>query len=430
MRTDFSPQQQNNPSLALAQSAIRACVHCGLCTATCPTFLLLGDELDSPRGRIYLIKDMLEQDRAASELEVKHLDRCLHCLACTSVCPVDVDYHHLLDRGYEHIAQTYRRPFRQRLLRAFLGQVLPRPGLFYWLMTAARLITPVARWLPGIMGRWMAKMPRRVYHSDRYSQPGVFPAQGRRRMRVAMLAGCAQQVLDPAINAATIRLLNRHGCEVVIAEQSTCCGALNHHLQQFATATQRAIANIRAWRQQIDKEGLDAIVINTSGCGMHVRDYAHLLRDDKTWSQSARQISELCCDISELMQQIGLGEARDVGQSNLRIAYQAPCSLQHAQHISEAPLSLLREAGFNVLEVPQGHLCCGSAGSYSLLQANIADRLGEQKAQHIASLKPDLVVSGNIGCMQHLQARINVPIVHSVQLLDWATGGPDPRSGR
>lgn len=430
MRTDFSPQQLKNPSLALAQSAIRACVHCGLCTATCPTFLLLGDELDSPRGRIYLIKDMLEKERAASEVEVRHLDRCLHCLACTSVCPVDVDYHHLLDRGYEHIAETYRRPLRQRLIRGLLGRVLTRPRLFYWLLTGARTVTPVARWLPRMMRHWPGKIPKRIYRIDRYNQPGEFPAQGHHHKRIALLAGCAQQILDPAINAATIRLLNRHGCDVVIAESSACCGALEHHLQQTSSARQKAIANIRAWKHQIEHQGLDAIVVNTSGCGSHVRDYAHLLRDDPEWSEPARKVSELCCDISELMLQLGLGERIDIGQSTLRVAYHAACSLQHAQQIIEAPITLLREAGFDVLEVPQGHLCCGSAGSYSLLQANIADRLGDQKAQHIASLKPELIAAGNIGCMQHLQPRLDTPILHTVQLLDWATGGPDPRSDR
>jgi glycolate oxidase iron-sulfur subunit len=422
MQTHFSLAQLADPDIREADKILRACVHCGFCTATCPTYVLLGDELDSPRGRIYLIKDMLENDRPASAPVVKHIDRCLSCLSCMTTCPSGVHYMHLVDQARHHIEATYRRPLADRLLRVFLATVLPRPRLFRAALIAAKLSAPIARWLPGRLSGLAAMLPRRLPGPSRVDLPQTFPAEGARRKRVALLSGCAQPVVAPEINEATIRLLTRHGCEVVIAKGAGCCGGLVHHMGRPALAF--AKANIDAWTRVLEAGGLDAVVINTSGCGVTVKDYGYLLREDKAYAAKAQRISALAKDVSEIMAELGL-EPAAAGVGG-RVAYHAACSLQHGQKLRKEAPALLTQAGFTVLEVPDGHLCCGSAGTYNMLQPALAVALQQRKAASIESTHPDLVATGNVGCIEQIGRATQIPVLHTAELLDWATGGPKP----
>ena len=422
MQTNFSPAQLADPDTAESARILRSCVHCGFCTATCPTYALLGDELDSPRGRIYLIKDMLENDRPATAQVVKHVDRCLSCLSCMSTCPSGVNYMHLVDHARHHIEATYVRPWPDRAIRALLGLVLPRPGLFRLGLKAARFGKPVARWMPAQLRVLLALAPAWVPPASPGDEPQVFPAVGRRVKRVALLTGCAQKVLAPQINAATIRLLTRHGCDVVVARGGGCCGALNHHLGRGGHA--EAKANIEAWTREIAGEGLDAVVINASGCGTTVKDYGFMFRNDRAMAEPARTISALTRDITELMTELTLQPPTvPTGQ---RVAYHSACSLQHGQKVQSQPKRLLAAAGFSVVDVPEAHLCCGSAGTYNLLQPEIATRLRDRKVANIERTRPDLIAAGNIGCITQIASGTGVPVVHTVELLDWATGGPRP----
>ncbi|MDP6829733.1 MAG: glycolate oxidase subunit GlcF [Alphaproteobacteria bacterium] len=424
MRTDFQSEQLADPAVAEADGILRKCVHCGFCTATCPTYVMLGDELDSPRGRVYLIKNMLESGAPPDERTVRHIDRCLSCLSCMTTCPSGVDYMHLLDGARSRIEQQFRRPLAERWLRTLLATVLPRPGLFRLALRGARLAKPFAALAPGRLKAMLAMAPDRLPPASALDRPQVHPAQGPRKMRVAMLTGCAQQVLDPDINAATIRLLTRLGCDVVVAREAGCCGALTHHMGREAEAMAAVRANVAAWGKELEGEGLDAVVINASGCGTTVKDYGHMLADDPDWAEPAKRIAALALDISELLQRLELPAAKS--PQSLKVAYHAACSLQHGQKITEAPKQLLEQAGFQVMAVPEGHLCCGSAGTYNLLQPELAGRLLERKAGNINSLQPDLVAAGNIGCMVQLGNGLDIPVVHMVELLDWATGGPKP----
>jgi glycolate oxidase iron-sulfur subunit len=424
MQTSFSLAQLADPDIQEADAILRACVHCGFCTATCPTYVLLGDELDSPRGRIYLIKDMLENDQPATPELVKHIDRCLSCLACMTTCPSGVHYMHLVDHGRRRIEETYDRPLADRLVRAMLGAVLPRPGLFRLSLIGAWFARPLARFLPARPAAMLRLAPARLPAPSPVDRPQVFPAEGERRKRVALLSGCAQQVLAPEINEATIRLLTRLGCEVVVAPGAGCCGALVHHLGEEARALAFARANIDAWQVAIEDGGLDAVVVNASGCGTQLKDYGFMLRDDETHAVAAKRISSLARDVTELVAELGL--APPLRQTGLRVAYHSACSMQHGQRITQEPKALLAAAGFRVLDVPEGHLCCGSAGTYNILQPELATRLRDRKIGNIESIAPDLVATGNIGCMTQIGAATKLPIVHTVELLDWATGGPAP----
>ncbi len=429
MQTRFNEQQLRDPDVAESEKILRRCVHCGFCTATCPTYVLLGDELDSPRGRIYLIKDMLENDRPASAEVVKHIDRCLSCLACMTTCPSDVHYMHLVDHARRHIEATYNRPAGDRLLRAVLAGVLPRPMLFRLALLGAKAARPFARLLPesGHAGRLRAMLqlaPLRLPSPSPVDAPQVFRAEGARRARVALLSGCAQQVLAPEINEATIRLLTRHGAEVVVARGAGCCGSLTHHMGKEGPALRSARANIDAWSREHAGAGLDAVVINASGCGTTVKDYGFMLREDEAYADKAARISAIARDVSEVMLDLGLRPA--VVDTDLAVAYHSPCSLQHGQRVTAEPKALLAQAGFTVHDVPEGHLCCGSAGTYNKLQPEIANRLRDRKVANIERVAPDVIATGNIGCMTQIASGTRVPIVHTVALLDWATGGPLP----
>ncbi|WP_424944262.1 glycolate oxidase subunit GlcF [Aliiroseovarius crassostreae] len=423
MQTHFSEAQLRDPAIKRANDILRSCVHCGFCTATCPSYQVLGDELDSPRGRIYLIKDMLEAGRPADEKTVKHVDRCLSCLACMSTCPSGVHYMHLVDHARAHIERTYKRPVMDRLMRWALAKVIPYPGRFRAALMAARLGRPFRKFLPDPRLKAMLEMaPPKLPRASAKDAPQVFPAKGPRKKRVALMTGCAQRVLDTDINDATIRLLTRLGCEVVVARGMGCCGALTHHMGRADESHAQAAGNIRAWMQEVQGEGLDAIVINTSGCGTTVKDYGHMFRNDAL-AEDAAQVSELAMDISELLMQLEMPE----GQRDLRVAYHAACSLQHGQQIKTHPKVLLKRAGFEVVEPADPHLCCGSAGTYNLMQPEISGELKRRKVKTLEARAPEIIAAGNIGCMMQIGSVTEVPVVHTVELLDWATGGPQPR---
>jgi glycolate oxidase iron-sulfur subunit len=431
VRTDFTEQQLADPDTAQSEKILRTCTHCGFCTATCPTYLLLGDELDSPRGRIYLIKDMLASGDAPSTDTVKHIDRCLSCLACMTTCPSGVNYMHLVDHGRRWIEEKYRRPWAERTLRGTLGAVLTRPWLFRAVLRGAALARPFARFLPRRLAPIMALAPGSVPHASSTDRRRLFPAEGERRKRVALLPGCAQRVLAPEINEATIRLLTRHGCEVVTARGSGCCGSLVHHLGQEAATLAFARANIDAWERERLAGGLDAIAINASGCGTTVKDYGFMLREDSGYAEKAARIASLARDVTEIVEMLGLrAPSSESAARGLRVAYHSACSMQHGQRLHGGPKALLSAAGFNVAEVPEGHICCGSAGTYNLLQPEIAGRLRDRKLANIDKTGADLVATGNIGCITQLATGCDVPVVHTVELLDWATGGPEPRALR
>jgi glycolate oxidase iron-sulfur subunit len=436
MKTEFSLTQLADPDIAEADKILRACVHCGFCTATCPTYVLLGDELDSPRGRIYLIKEMLEKDTPPTQEVVKHIDRCLSCLACMTTCPSGVNYMHLVDQARVKIEKDYTRPLPERVLRAVLAWVLPRPGWFRASMILARFGRPLAALLPTPSAAPAKPTLLRRIKAMLALAPGslpprgasggsVFPAQGAKRGRVALLQGCAQQVLAPRINQAAINLLTRHGIEVVLVKDEQCCGALTHHLGRDADALARVRANITVWTAEADRGGLDAILMTTSGCGTVIKDYGFMLREDRDFAAAAAKVSALAKDITEYLGGIDLQAPRQQ-RSDIVVAYHSACSLQHGQKITQAPKELLSKNGFVVKDVPESHLCCGSAGTYNILQPDIANKLRDRKVANIAMVKPDMIAAGNIGCMVQIASGTSVPVVHTVELLDWATGGPRP----
>ena len=423
MQTMFTPEQLKDPAIERSNQILRNCVHCGFCTATCPTYQILGDELDSPRGRIYLIKDMLENERVPDEKTVKHIDRCLSCLACMSTCPSGVHYMHLVDHARDYIEQKYKRPMSDRLLRWVLSRILPYPMRFRIALLGAKIGRPFARFMPDARLRAMLEMaPKIIPPVSRNDDPQTFAPKVARKKRVALMTGCAQKALNTDINDATIRLLTRLGCEVVVAEGAGCCGALTHHMGKTAESHGAAGKNIRAWAAEMDGDGLDAIVINTSGCGTTVKDYGHMFRNDPLAVDAAR-VAGIAKDVSEVLMDLDLPTGAD---QELTIAYHAACSLQHGQQIKTFPKDLLKRVGFKVVEPSDPHLCCGSAGTYNLMQPEISQQLRDRKVRSIEAKNPDIIAAGNIGCMMQIGSASGIPIVHTVELLDWATGGPRP----
>jgi glycolate oxidase iron-sulfur subunit len=422
MQTHFTPEQLKVPAIAEANTILRKCVHCGFCTATCPTYVLLGDELDSPRGRIYLMKEMLESGAPATAETVKHIDRCLSCLSCMTTCPSGVNYMHLVDQARAHIDATYARPPWERTLRDVLAFVMPRPALFRLALIGARVMKPLcgvfeafgARRLSALASLVPSPMPR----PTNVGRPGLYPTQGARKGRVGLLMGCVQSVLEPSINATTIRLINRLGYDVVVSGEESCCGSLTLHMGKVDDAKARARRSIDQWI----KADVEHVIITASGCGTTIKDYGHLFQDEEAYAEKAKIISSKALDVTEFLARAGLPR----GDQQMRIAYHSACSMQHGQKITSAPQMLLRQAGFDVVDVPEGHLCCGSAGTYNILQPEIAGKLKQRKAKNITSTKPQAVATGNIGCITQLQGALGVPILHTVELLDWATGGPKP----
>jgi glycolate oxidase iron-sulfur subunit len=431
MQTTFTPEQLKDPAIARSNQILRSCVHCGFCTATCPTYQVLGDELDSPRGRIYLIKDMLENARVPDAKTVKHIDRCLSCLACMTTCPSGVHYMHLVDHARDYIEQNYKRPFSDRALRWVLARILPYPMRFRVALLGAKIGRPFARLMPDARLRAMLEMaPSVIPPVSRNDDPQSFAPKGARKLRVALMTGCAQKALNTDINDATIRLLTRLGCEVVVAQGAGCCGALTHHMGKTTESHATAAKNIRAWCAEMDGAGLDAIVINTSGCGTTVKDYGHMFRNDPL-AEAAARVSAIAKDVSEVLMDLrdSAAESRagasDVPEG-LVVAYHAACSLQHGQQIKTYPKDLLKAAGFTVVEPADSHLCCGSAGTYNLMQPEISGQLKARKVRTLEAKNPDIIAAGNIGCMMQIGSATSVPMVHTVELLDWATGGPKP----
>ncbi len=429
MQTNFSARQLLDPQVADADRILRSCIHCGLCTATCPTFVLLGDERDSPRGRIDLIKDLLETDRRPSKDIRRHIDRCLSCLSCMTTCPSSVDYMHLVSIARARIEQTRTRGMMERLLRRFLATVLPQPKHFRKALVAANLARPLRPLFKKIGFTSLVAMldlaPKGRLSRPKFSGPGTAATTGKRRKRVILLAGCTQQVLRPEINDATIRLLARRGVDVEVAANAGCCGALVEQLGRRAEAVGQAKRNVDAWWRVFEKGPVDAIIVNASGCGTMVKDYVQVLQGEANYAMRADRISQLACDITEFLAGYDMGPPKR--WSSLKVAYHSACAMEHGQEVRSEPRALLRDAGYALAEVPNGHICCGSAGSYNILQPELADELRARKIANIESVKPDLVATGNIGCISHLQHGTELPFVHTVELLDWAYGGPVPR---
>ena len=429
MQTNFTPEQLQNPRLAEVDQILRRCVHCGLCTATCSTYVVLGDERDSPRGRIYMMKDMFERDDGVTADVRRHVDRCLSCLSCMTTCPGGVDYMHLVDHARAYIHERGSRSWQERIVRTILMLTLPYPRRFRLALALAPFGRPFRGAMRAIGLKQMAAMlelaPRQRQPRGRYEGPGKTKSKLKRRARVLMLAGCAQQVLRPDINDSTIRLLARRGVEVEVASGSGCCGALVHHMGLEKRALEFAKRNVDAWWKSIQREPVDAIIVNASGCGTAVKDYAYLLKNVTDYGERAKAIVDQVMDITEFLSVYNPGPP--MRWSSLKVAYHSACSMQHGQQINDAPKALLKDAGFTVVDIPEGHICCGSAGTYNIMQPEIATTLRDRKADNIRNIKPDVVATGNIGCISHLAGGSEFPVVHTIELLDWAHGGPVPK---
>jgi glycolate oxidase iron-sulfur subunit len=416
MRYNFTPEQIADPQIGPATRAVRSCVHCGICTATCPTYVVLGDERDSPRGRIVLMKEMLEKGGAPSKETVHHIDRCLSCLNCKTACPSSVNYQRLVDQARHHIEQHYRRPLGDRLLRWAIANVMTRPALVRIGLLLARIGAPVARLLPGRLGAMAAigasARPRGV-------EPHDFPVPAIVKQRIAIMPGCVQGALSPQIDAAVGRVLARRGIELVALDGAGCCGALPHHMGREDDArgfAKRAIAAFEQGRY-------DGVLITATGCSAQLKDYAHLFAGDGEWEPRAAKFAAAARDFAELCTPL-----KATPPHVLRVAYHPACSLQNSLKLNGVGEELLAAAGFVLTPFLESHLCCGSAGTYSILQPELSGQLRRRKLGHILAADPEVIVSGNIGCLQHLAAGkgLTQPVLHIAELLDWAEGGPKP----
>jgi len=429
METNFSKTQLKDKDNKSSEKIFRKCVHCGFCNATCPTYQLLGDELDGPRGRIYLIKDMLENNKPANEKIVKHIDRCLSCYSCMTTCPSGVNYMHLIDHGRSHIEKTYKRPFSDRLVRDFLSTTLSKSTNFKIVAILTQFIKPFSFFFPKKIREMIQLMPKK-FPKKKLPKMQIYPARNKKKpvARVALLTGCVQKVISPQINEATIRLLNRHDIEVVVSKGIECCGSLNHHLGKNDLAKENFKKNILVWYDEYLKNGLDAIISNTSGCGTTLKDYGFIFRSDDSFKKKAKKISELTKDIAEyLNNKVKLNfVAKSSNEKKYKIAYHSACSMQHGQKIHKEPINLIKKTGNEVLEIADGHLCCGSAGTYNLLQSDIAKKLLKNKIENIEKTKPQFISTGNIGCITQIANGTKIPILHTVEIIDWYTGGPKP----
>jgi len=426
MQTNFSSEQLKNKDNKSSEQILRKCVHCGMCNTTCPTFALLGDELDGPRGRIYLIQDMLENEKKPSANVVKHIDRCLSCYSCMTTCPSNVNYMHIIDHGRKYIEKNYQRPFFDRLIRDALSIILPNEKLFRIMSYLARIGRPFQFFLPSKIKNMMNLMPSSFPKKTLKEKKIYRPKLKKTISRIALLTGCVQKEISPQINEATIRLLNRHGVEVIVPKKIRCCGSLNHHLGKQDLAHKDFINNINTWYDEYLKGNLDAILSNTSGCGTTLKDYGFIFRNNKELKKKAKKISELTKDVSEyLLDHLNLKFKNK--EKKLKIAYHSACSMQHGQKVHSQPMELLSKTENEILEIPDGHICCGSAGTYNLLQTDIASKLLTNKVNNIESLKPDVISTGNIGCITQISNGTKIPILHTIEILDWYTGGPKPK---
>ena len=427
MQTLFTDNQLKDKENSSSEKIIRKCVHCGMCNATCPTYLINGDELDGPRGRIYLIKDMLENNKPANAKVAKHIDRCLSCYACMTTCPSGVNYMHLIDHGRNHVEETFKRPLLERMLRSILSFVLPNAKIFRIVAHLSKPIKIISFILPSFFRNSLKLMPLSLPNSKYKDKKNYLPEKGKPIARVALLIGCVQRVISPEINDATIRLLNRHQVEVIVLKEISCCGSLNHHLGKKELAHKSFVNNINLWHKEYLDNGLDAIISNTSGCGTTLKDYHHIFRNDKEMKKKAKKISELTMDITEFLDKsLDLNFKEVENNRKFKIAYHSACSMQHGQKVHNQPINLIKKTGNEVLDIPEGHLCCGSAGTYNILQQKLAKKLLEQKIKNIKSTSPDIISTGNIGCITQIETGTSIPILHTVELLDWFTGGPKP----
>jgi len=424
MQTTFSPEQLKNKNNKSTEEIVRKCVHCGMCNATCPTYQILGDELDGPRGRIYLIKDMLENNKPGNEKIAKHLDRCLSCYGCMTTCPSGVNYMHLIDHGRNHLEKTFKRPITQRIVRNFLSLTLPNPKVFRIMSMLVNIVRPLNFLFPEFIKNSMKLMPTKLPKRTLKTQK-VYSVTKKKVARVALLTGCVQRVVSPEINESTIRLLNRHNVEVIVLPEINCCGSLDHHMGKEKAAHGLFKKNINLWYDEYLNSGLTAIISNTSGCGTTLKDYGFIFRDDKEMKKKAKKISELTKDVSEFLDKdIKLNFKKN--EKTYKIAYHSPCSMQHGQKVHQQPINLIEKTGNEVLNIPEGHLCCGSAGTYNILEQKIAKTLLKNKVKNIEKVEPDFISTGNIGCMTQISSGTNIPIVHTVEIIDWLTGGPKP----
>jgi len=403
MQTTLSEQSRQLPRAKEAENILRTCVHCGFCNATCPTYQLLGDELDGPRGRIYLIKQVLEGNEVTQKTQL-HLDRCLSCRNCETTCPSGVDYHNLLDIGRAVVDAAVPRSLDQRLLREGLRSVVPNPGLFKALVNSGQMFRAL---LPGTL---QAKLPRRVY-------PAKPRPTARHSRRVLILEGCVQPGLSPNTNAATARVLDRLGISITPSPEAGCCGAVDYHLDAQAAGLDRARHNIDAWWPSI-ANGVEAIVQTASGCGAFIKDYGHLLRADPAYADKAKKVSALAKDLVEVLRAEPL-ETLGIHSAH-RLAVHCPCTLQHAQKLGGAVEALLMRLGFNITPVPDSHLCCGSAGTYSLTQPELSRQLRDNKLNALESGYPEVIVTANIGCQAHLDAAGRTSVRHWIELVEAA----------
>jgi len=425
MQTTFSPEQLKSKNNKSTEEIVRKCVHCGMCNATCPTYQILGDELDGPRGRIYLIKDMLENNKPGNEKIAKHLDRCLSCYGCMTTCPSGVNYMHLIDHGKNHLEKTFKRPIIQRIFRSFLSLTLPNPKVFRTLSVLVNIVRPLNFIFPEFIKNSMKLMPARLPKKTLKIQKIYSVTKKIPVARVALLTGCVQRVISPEINESTIRLLNRHQVEVIVLPEINCCGSLDHHMGKEKAAHELFKKNINLWYDEYLNNGLTAIISNTSGCGTTLKDYGFIFRDDKEMKKKAKKISELTKDVSEFLDKdIKLNFKKN--NKTYKIAYHSPCSMQHGQKVHQQPINLIEKTGNEVINIPEGHLCCGSAGTYNILQQKIAQTLLKNKVENIEKVEPDFISTGNIGCMSQISSGTNIPIVHTVEIIDWLTGGPKP----
>ncbi|MBK3844888.1 MAG: glycolate oxidase subunit GlcF [Gammaproteobacteria bacterium] len=403
MQTNLSEAAKKLPRAEEAESILRSCVHCGFCNATCPTYQLLGDELDGPRGRIYLMKQMFEGGEV-TEATQTHLDRCLTCRNCETTCPSGVQYHNLLDIGRDFMEQQVPRSTSERLLRTGLRTVIPRPGLFKALLGAGNTLRPL---MPATL---KAHMPRQVTPAKQ--RPQTVHAR-----RVLILEGCVQPSLSPNTNAATARVLDRLGISVITAREAGCCGAVDYHLNAQEAGLDRARRNIDAWWPAIEG-GAEAIVQTASGCGAFIKDYGHLLRNDPTYATKAARVSALTKDLVEVMRSAELERLKV--ETDKRMAFHCPCTLQHAQKLGGAVEDVLTRLGFHLTAVPDAHLCCGSAGSYSITQPEISHQLRDNKLNALESGKPEVIVTANIGCQTHLDGAGRTPVRHWIEIVEEA----------
>ena len=425
MQTSFTEEQLKNKENKSSEEILRKCVHCGMCNATCPTYEINGNELDGPRGRIYLIKDMLENNKPANKKIAKHIDSCLSCYACMTTCPSGVNYMHLIDHGRNHVETTYKRPIFDRLMRTLLSITLPNPKIFKLLLWIVKIIKPFSFLLPKFLKNSLILMPNKIPSKKIKNQKIYSVTETKTVARVALLIGCVQRVISPEINESTIRLLNRHGVEVVVLPKIDCCGSLNHHLGKAKLAHDSFVKNINLWHEEYLENGLDAIISNTSGCGTTLKDYGFIFRNDKVLKKKAKKISELTKDISEYLDENLKLKFLD-NKGKYKIAYHSACSMQHGQKVHDQPINLIKKTGNEVLNIPEGHICCGSAGTYNILQQEMAGKLLKNKVTNIEKISPDFISTGNIGCITQIASGTTIPILHTVEVIDWLTGGPKP----